>query len=308
MKILIAVDGSPSSVVARDLVASLRWPAGSEAHLVGAYSVPIDWTGGAGSGMDWVGDVDDSLRDDVDERLAALTPPLVEAGLTVHRHPVRGRAADAILSTAAAENVDLIVTGSRGRGRLATMLLGSVATEVAMHAPCPVLVARGPSVSRLLVATDGSAAAACIPTRLGTWRAFTGLDAVALAVAVPDSPAFELMTSLYTLGDERLERQRRELQQRAGRDAEAMASSLEGVGLRPSAHVRSGDPAPTILSAASDHGADLIVTGSRGLGALDRLLLGSVARNVLVHAHCSVLVVRGADPRPSTDHPKEKVS
>ena len=137
MKILIAVDGSPSSVVARDLVASLRWPAGSEAHLVGAYSVPIDWTGGAGSGMDWVGDIDDSLRDDVDDRLAALTPPLVASGLTVHRHPARGRAADAILATAAAEGVDLIVTGSRGRGRLATMLLGSVATEVAMHAPCP---------------------------------------------------------------------------------------------------------------------------------------------------------------------------
>jgi nucleotide-binding universal stress UspA family protein len=188
------------------------------------------------------------------------------------------------------------------------MLLGSVAAEVAMHAPCPVLVARGPSVSRLLVATDGSAAAACIPARLGTWRAFTDLDAVALAVAVPDSPAFELMTSLYTLGDERLERQRRELQQRAGRDAEAMASSLEGVGLRASAHVRGGDPAPTILSAASDHGADLIVTGSRGLGALDRLLLGSVARNVLVHAHCSVLVVRGADARPSKENSKEKVS
>ena len=54
MKILIALDGSPSSVVARDLVASLPWPAGSEAHLVGAYSVPRDWTGGPGSGMDWV--------------------------------------------------------------------------------------------------------------------------------------------------------------------------------------------------------------------------------------------------------------
>jgi nucleotide-binding universal stress UspA family protein len=304
MKILIAVDGSPSSVVARDLVASLRWPPGSEAHLVGAYAVPTDWTGGAGSGMDWVGDLDDSLHDDVEERLASLSPPLAEAGLTVRRHPVRGRAADAILATAGAEGIDLIVTGSRGRGRIATMLLGSVASEVATHATCPVLVARGPTVSRLLVATDGSASAASIPARLGAWQAFAGLDAVALAVAVPDSPAFELLTSLYTLGDERLERQRRDLQQRAGRDAEAMAARLEQAGLRASAHVRGGDPAPTILSAATDHGADLIVTGSRGLGALERLLLGSVARNVLAHAHCSVLVVRGADTRS----PKEKVS
>lgn len=304
MKILIALDGSPSSVVARDLVASLPWPAGSEAHLVGAYSVPRDWTGGPGSGMDWVGDVADSLHDDVDARLGSLAPPLVAAGLAVHRHPVEGRAADVILATAAGEGVDLIVTGSRGRGRLATMLLGSVAAEVAMHAPCAVLVARAPSVSRLLVASDGSTSASSIPARLGAWGAFTDLDAVALAVAVPDSPAFELMTTLYTLGDARLERQRREEQQRAGHDAESMAAGLAEIGIHATAHVRSGDPAPSILSAATDHGADLIVTGSRGLGALDRLLLGSVARNVLVHAHCSVLVVRGADARSS----KEKVS
>ncbi|MEO6059363.1 MAG: universal stress protein [Candidatus Limnocylindria bacterium] len=40
--------------------------------------------------------------------------------------------------------------------------------------------------------------------------------------------------------------------------------------------------------------SDLIVTGSRGLGGLARILLGSVARNVAVHAPCSVLVVRGS--------------
>ncbi len=304
MKMVLAIDGSPSSVVARDLVASMRWPAGSEVHLVGAYSVPIDWTGGAGSGMDWVGDMNDSLHDDVDVRLASLGAPLAEAGLAVRRHPVPGRAPDAILATASEVGADLIVTGSRGRGRLATMLLGSVAIEVAMHAPCAVLVARGQTISRLFVATDGSSAASVIPRRLGAFGAFAGLDAVAVAVAVPDSPAFELMTTLYTLGDERLERQRRELQQRAGADAGAMVAGLNEIGVHASAHVRSGDPAPTIIAAATDHGADLIVTGSRGRGALDRLLLGSVARNVLVHAHCSVLVVRGADAPP----PEEKVS
>jgi nucleotide-binding universal stress UspA family protein len=51
-----------------------------------------------------------------------------------------------------------------------------------------------------------------------------------------------------------------------------------------------------ILHAARDHGADLVITGSRGLGALDRLLLGSVARNVLTHFAGSVLIMREAAP------------
>ncbi len=37
---------------------------------------------------------------------------------------------------------------------------------------------------------------------------------------------------------------------------------------------------------------DLVVMGSRGLGTFSRLLLGSVARKVLLHTHASVLIVR----------------
>ena len=48
-----------------------------------------------------------------------------------------------------------------------------------------------------------------------------------------------------------------------------------------------------ILAAAEDYGSDVIVMGSRGPGALERLLLGSVARNVLTHARRSVLTSFG---------------
>lgn len=51
--------------------------------------------------------------------------------------------------------------------------------------------------------------------------------------------------------------------------------------------------AKSILDAAQDCGADLIVIGSRGLSDLSGLLLGSVAHQVVQHAHCPVLVVRG---------------
>ena len=53
-----------------------------------------------------------------------------------------------------------------------------------------------------------------------------------------------------------------------------------------------GDPAHEIIRAAEDLRCNLIVMGSRGLTGLDRIRLGSVARNVLQHASASVLIVR----------------
>ena len=291
-KILLALDGSAPSLIARDLVSGLSWPHGTVVHAIAAYDVAIDWTGGVGSTMDWIGDVEDATRDSLADTLSALTQPLVERGLKVRRHIVRGRAATAIIENAAMFEADLIVTGSRGRGQLASMLLGSVASEVAAHAGCPVLVARGPTVDRLLVATDGSDAANAIAGRLDEWTVFRGNNADVVAVSVPDSPAFELMVGLYTLGDERLEAMRKEVVDQARTAAETMAERLAAAGVEATTHVLKGDPAHEILAAAADHGSDLIVTASRGLGGIAGLLLGSVARNVLMHARCSVLIVR----------------
>jgi len=245
--------------------------------------------------MDWVGDVEDAIRDQAHDELRSHATPLVDSGLKVQLHVSGDRAADAINGLASEVAADLIVTGSRGRGTLASMLLGSVATEVATHAPCPVLVARGVTVSRLLVATDGSAVANAIPERLGEWDIFRGSRADTVDVAVPDDPTLELMVGLYTLGDQRLATMRAESAEKARADAEAMARRLTAIGIPATAHVRKGDPAHEILAAAEDHGSDLIIAGSRGLGALERLLLGSVARNVVIHARGSVLIMRMAD-------------
>lgn len=292
MKILLALDGSDGSVVARDLVAGLPLSPSSEVHLVSAYQVPTDWAPALGSGMAWIDDAETALRDSLHETLRSLAAPLVARRLSIVEHVVRGRAATVIGDTAATVGADLIVTGSRGRGPLASALLGSVASEVAMHAPCPVLVARTARVSRLLVATDGSAGASRIPDRLVAWDLFRDVPADVVAVSISDSPTFELVIGLYTLGDERLASKRQDLHARYRADAETMASRLTEIGIPATAHVRTGDPAREILDAARERGADLVITGSRGLGTLDRMLLGSVARNVLTHFHGSVLVMR----------------
>lgn len=55
--------------------------------------------------------------------------------------------------------------------------------------------------------------------------------------------------------------------------------------------VKSGPPARTIVGFAEEHEVKLIVLGSRGLGDLERYLLGSVSHKVTSLAQCPVLVV-----------------
>jgi nucleotide-binding universal stress UspA family protein len=53
-----------------------------------------------------------------------------------------------------------------------------------------------------------------------------------------------------------------------------------------------GDPAEEIMNVAAKQHADLIVMGAKGLGTIDRILLGSVSTRVVQYANCPVLVVR----------------
>jgi nucleotide-binding universal stress UspA family protein len=64
----------------------------------------------------------------------------------IEKHLIQKRPALAL--TAAAENAQLLVIGSHGRGELPGMHLGSVASYCVHHAPCPVVVVRGPHTGR----------------------------------------------------------------------------------------------------------------------------------------------------------------
>ena len=82
------------------------------------------------------------------------------------------------------------------------------------------------------------------------------------------------------------------LQQAGQTILEKTAETLGGVDARISRVYRRGDPAGEIIKAAREHKADLIVMGSRGLGQIGGLILGSVSERVLHGAHGPVLIVR----------------
>jgi nucleotide-binding universal stress UspA family protein len=55
-----------------------------------------------------------------------------------------------------------------------------------------------------------------------------------------------------------------------------------------------GDPGEAIIDAAQAEGADMIIVGSHGRGAVGRFLIGSVSDHVVRNASCPVLVVRSS--------------
>ncbi|MGH2474459.1 MAG: universal stress protein, partial [Candidatus Limnocylindrales bacterium] len=79
-----------------------------------------------------------------------------------------------------------------------------------------------------------------------------------------------------------------------GEIAEDAAERLRAAGRDAIAEVRTGDAAAEIIAAATEREADLVAIGSRGRTGLTRVLLGSVARNVVHGSDASVLIVRAS--------------
>jgi nucleotide-binding universal stress UspA family protein len=284
MRILIGVDGSEASGVACELVASRTWPIAANVSLIGSIERAVDWTGLAPPAEDR--SEREGLEATLDDRAALLE----RCGLAVETAVVDGRPGEVLAAAAAESFADLIVVGNRGLGPAGSALLGSVSAHLVDHAPCPVLVARSPSVTRMLLATDGTTSSRTIPRVLAAWgNAFRGLPVEVLSVAPRTAFVTPWGPSDDDPGGELIIHER---------IAEGVADELMDLGWHAAAAWRAGDPSRLIVDEGRTWGADLIVTGSRGIGTLHRLLTGSVAHDVLLHARSSVLVVRGQVPAP----------
>jgi nucleotide-binding universal stress UspA family protein len=195
----------------------------------------------------------------------------------------------------AGKSAALIVLGPRGLGGFAGLVLGSVSAQVAAHASCPVVIARGnpdrhsgTGPGHVVVGVDGSAASQAALAMAFTEAELHGLSVHAVAAWEP-----EPVKAPPLLVDEA------GMREAATARLEQLMAPLRNLhpGVDAQAEVTVGPPREVLLDAAQ--GARLLVVGSRGLGGFRGLLLGSVSHALVQHAPCPVAVVHA--PRNPSD-------
>jgi len=297
-RVVVGVDGSAASRAA--LVHAMTAAARRGAHLqvVSTYSVQAVWIGGYPLGMPAMSTLREGtetrVRELIDEVRRDPAVAAVPGAAEVPTSVVVSVGPPSPLLVDASADADLLVVGSRGRGAVRSVLLGSVALHCVSHSHCPVVVVHptpaGPAQDRaVIVGVDGSdASRAALVAAVDEATRLETRVAVVTTYEMADHWV-DLSTVVVPTEDE----VRWELQ----RGAEAMVDDV--LAERRAAH---GDTVPEVAVVVTQGpaadvlvrwGADaaLLVVGSRGHGAFRGLLVGSVALACAMHGSGPVMVV-----------------
>ncbi|WBB80783.1 universal stress protein [Micromonospora sp. WMMD882] len=282
--VVVGVDGSPAALRAVRLAAAEAGRRRRPLRIVHAFIWPLlRVSGEPAPGGPRAGGLRQQARHLVDEAVAEAER--VDADLRITGEIIDGAASAVLLGES--PTAALVVIGDRGLGGFTALLVGSVAVQVAAHADCPVLVARG--VDRpgapVLVGVDGSPLSRYAVEVAAEQAAARGVGLVALhAYRHPASTGPGDMQPL--VHDDTALR---------GDEERLLAESVAGLADRypqvpVTRQVARDRPGPALAGASRQ--AQLLVVGARGHGELTGLLLGSVSQSMLHHAACPVAVVR----------------
>jgi nucleotide-binding universal stress UspA family protein len=266
--LVLATDGSENTAQATRAAVDIARRRGSKIHLVHVWhDVHTSYAHAFVKG---------ELRRQGRETLGEEVKRIQEKGGTVTRSHLReGRTFEEAVRVSEETAADLLIVGSRGHSGLRRMLLGSNSEDIVHHAHRPVLVVRsGESVwppTRVVAGYDFSEDARKAATLAANLGNILGAQML-LIHAVPNLP------------------------QASGGAAEAKLEDRAGeledlLPQRPKTRAVAGHPAEVLLEAAQEgEGPTLVAVGSRGLGPVGRLRLGSVSTRVIRAGPGAVLV------------------
>ena len=296
MKILIAYDGSEGAESAIDDLKRAGLPRRAEAVVLTIVEelIPMPTS---------IGGVDTTFAKSLLEeeknslalaRRARSRIQSVFPGWEILAEAAIGSPASEIITRADEWGPDLIMVGSHGRTALGRMFFGSVSQKVINEARCSVRVARGrivePDVpARIIVGVDGSSEADAAVEEIASrnWPDGSEVRIVNSAWTIP--PARDPGTAVNYAEWVAQETER------VKKAAEGAAEKLGSARLKVSIVVKEQEPKALLCNEAKDLMADCIFVGARGMGRLERFLIGSVSLGVAARAHCSVEVVRAGN-------------
>jgi nucleotide-binding universal stress UspA family protein len=312
-RVLIAYDGSPSAATAVRAAAGLFPAARASIVTVPEATGPFG-TELAGPTMspEVALQVVDALGAEARRQAGDTAQEAVDRaralGLQAEAVPVEPSAPawGALLDAAHRIGADVLVCGTRGRGAFARALLGSTSSRLLHHTDVPLLVVPdggGTLDGPVLAAYDGSQGATRAIQVVGgllggratvvvhAWEPVFHRSLTARALAA--APVDDLHATVADLQKHFADRAAARTQEGV---AAARAAGLDAVGDT----VESEEGAwRAIAAAARTHGASVIATGSRGLGAARSALLGSVSSGLTQNAELPILVVPD-EPAPAT--------
>lgn len=304
MKVLLAVDGSEYSQMAVDFLST--FPLGSPLELLVATVCPVELPKGPREDFpEEYLEYAEECHAEGEARLKTITDQCREWSPPVETRLLAGSPSRSLVKLAKDEKCDVIVLGARGRGAVNRFFLGSVSGSVAKHAECSVLVVRPrPQAQqglKILIATDETLPSAQAVSHFAEFP-LGETSQVKLVSVVNVLQAFHLEQTLQqgpvlaTL----LARNRDRLQAAAER-LKKVTPHVETRLIEINSRMSQGgdvNVAECILREADHWHPDLIVVGSTGQSAWERVLLGSVSTRILNHAPCSVWIDRST-PSPA---------
>jgi nucleotide-binding universal stress UspA family protein len=295
-RILVGLDGSPLAETILDPVRALARRLGAEVVLLHVTHVPE--TVRAAEPGPTLDEIVAQERERAETYLEGAARKVTDAGLTVRIAVSAGEAAAEIVRYAERERIDLIALATHGRSGMQRWLYGSVADAVLHMATTPLLLLRPigvgavpPEPRRVVVPLDGSPLAeAVLPVAEELARALAApmvllrvVEFTGLAFGSEPFGSFVDYQGIFDM-----------LREDAERYLTKLAASPRGAGLTIETHASIGIPVETIAAQAREHPGTLIVMSTHGRSGWRALVLGSVARRVVLLASGPVLVMRPA--------------
>jgi nucleotide-binding universal stress UspA family protein len=142
-RVVVAVDRSENSERVIEVVKRLATGTDLTVILVHAFHVPPEMEGLAGqvsAGEEFDERIHGSLEKSAADLLGELASEIGDSAIRIERVAVEGKPGPAVIDAVAKHKAEAVFIGRRGRGRVKSLLLGSVSDYVVHHAPCPVVV------------------------------------------------------------------------------------------------------------------------------------------------------------------------